>query len=56
MCYPVCGMMHKKEPLLLVHVAAVGFLSRYLSGALPYVYLVKQFYGNKQNITFVPKL
>ena len=33
MCYPVCGMMHIKEPLLLiilervVHVAAAGFLS-----------------------------
>ena len=31
MCYPVCGMMHIKEPLLLLervaHVAAVGFLS-----------------------------
>ena len=32
MCYPVCGMMHIKEPLLLIgkvaHVAAAGFLSR----------------------------
>ena len=41
MCYPVCGMMHIKEPLLLIgrvaHVAAAGFLSRYLSGPLPYV-------------------
>ena len=38
-CYPVCGMVHIKEPLLLVgkssHVAAAGFLSRYLSGYLP---------------------
>ena len=38
MCYPVCGMMHIKEPLLLIgkssHVAAAGFLSRYLSGPL----------------------
>ena len=32
MCYPVCGMVHIKEPLLLI-----GFLSRYLSGTLPYV-------------------
>ena len=32
MCHPVCGMMHIKDPL-----AAVGFLSRYLSGHLPYV-------------------
>ena len=41
MCYPVCGMMHIKEPLLLIrkntHVAAVGFLFQYLSGPLPYV-------------------
>ena len=44
MCYPVCGMMHIKEPLLLIgtchtvaNVAATGFLSRYLSGRLPYV-------------------
>ena len=38
MCYPVCGMMHIKEPLLLservAHVA--GFLSRYLNGPLSY--------------------
>ena len=35
------GMMHIKEPLLLIgvstHVAAAGFLSRYLNGLLPYV-------------------
>ena len=40
MCYPVCGMLHIKEPLLLIgvaHVAATGFLSHYLSGTLPYV-------------------
>ena len=41
MCYPVCGVMHIKEPLLQVgkiaHVAAVGFFSRYLSGPLLYV-------------------
>ena len=41
MCYPVCGMVHIKEPLLLIgkssHVAAAGFLSGYLSGPLPYV-------------------
>ena len=41
MYYPVCGMMHIKEPLLLservAYVAAAGFLSRYLSGLLPYV-------------------
>ena len=41
MCYPVCGMMHIKEPLLLIgkgsHVAAAGFFSSYLSGPLPYV-------------------
>ena len=31
MCYPVCGMVHIKEPLLLIgkiaHVATAGFLS-----------------------------
>ena len=41
MCYPVCGIVHIKEPLLLIenvaHVVAVGFLSQYLSGPLPYV-------------------
>ena len=41
MSYPVCWMMHIKEPLLLIgkisHVTAAGFLSRYLSGPLPYV-------------------
>ena len=41
MCNPVCGIMHIKEPLLLTGksspVAAAGFLSRYLSGPLPYV-------------------
>ena len=44
-CYPVCGMMHIKEPLLLIRKISlsggsrfpVGFLSRYLSGPLPYV-------------------
>ena len=41
MYYPVCGMMHIKEPLLLksvriVYVAAAGFLSRYLNGLTPY--------------------
>ena len=39
MCYPVFGMMHIKEPLLLIvaHVAAAGFLSHYMCGTLPYV-------------------
>ena len=41
MCYPVCGMVHIKEPLLLIrksnHVATAGFLSHYLSGPLLYV-------------------
>ena len=36
MCYPVCGMVHIKEPLLLIdkssHVAAAGFLSHYQNG------------------------
>ena len=40
MCYPVCGMMHIKEPLLLIGKSSPcggsGFLSHYLSGSLPY--------------------
>ena len=41
MCYPVRGMMHIKEPLLLIGKSSPcggsGFLSRYLSDPLPYV-------------------
>ena len=42
MCYPVCGMVHIKEPLLLIgksspFSADSSFLSRYLNGPLPYV-------------------
>ena len=41
MCYPVCGMMHIKQPLLLIGKSSLcggsGFLSQYLSGPLPYV-------------------
>ena len=41
MYYPVCGIVHIKEPLLyserVARVAAAGFLSHYLSGPLPYV-------------------
>ena len=40
-CYPVCGMVHIKEPLLLIGKSSLcgvsGFLSRYLNGPLPYV-------------------
>ena len=36
MCYPICGMVHIKEPLLLIervaYVAAAGFLSHYQNG------------------------
>ena len=36
MCYPVCGMVHIKEPLLLIGnsslCAAAGFLSHYQNG------------------------
>ena len=36
MCYPVCGMVHIKEPLLLIDksslCAAAGFLSHYQNG------------------------
>ena len=41
--YPVCEMVHIKEPLLLIGtssyyvVEAADFLSRYLNGPLPYV-------------------
>ena len=39
MCYPVCGMVHIKEPLLLIEKGSPcdgsGF-PRYLSGPLPY--------------------
>ena len=39
MCYPVCGMMHVKDTLLLIEriahiVAAASFLSLYLNGPL----------------------
>ena len=38
--YPVCGVVHIKELLLLIekiaHVAAAGFLSRCLNRLLPY--------------------
>ena len=41
MCYPVCGMVHIKEPLLLIRKSSPcggsRFLSHYLSGPLPYV-------------------
>ena len=33
MYYPVCGMVHIKEPLLLMlNVAAAGFISHYQNG------------------------
>ena len=78
MCYPVCVMMHIKEPLLLIgnsspcggsgfllslsewsfticlaHVAAAGFLSRYLSGPLPYVCKMLSASSNK-TFPFLP--
>ena len=41
MYYPVCGMMHIKEPLLLIGKSSLCGGSRfplsYLSGSLPYV-------------------
>ena len=42
MCYSVCGMMHIKQPLLLIgknsSCGSSGFpLSRYLTGHLPHV-------------------
>ena len=42
MCYPVCGMVHIKEPLLLIEKSPCGDsgfpLSHYLCGTLPYVW------------------
>ena len=35
MCYPVCGMVHIEEPLLLIGKSSPCFLSHYLSGPLP---------------------
>ena len=39
-CYPICGMVHIKESMLLTervaYEAAAGFLSPYLNGSLPY--------------------
>ena len=32
-----CGMVHIKQPWVLAHVEAAGFLSCNLSGPLPYV-------------------
>ena len=41
MYYPVCGMVHTKEILLLIgnvaYVAVYGFLSRFMSGPLTYI-------------------
>ena len=42
MCYSVCGMVHIKEPLLLIRKSSPcsddnGFLSCYLNGSLLYV-------------------
>ena len=39
MCYPVCGIVHIKEPLLLIGKSSPylgsGFTSRYLNGPMP---------------------
>ena len=42
MCYPVCGVVHIKDPLLLIGLSslvevAAGFLFCYLNGPSPYV-------------------
>ena len=42
--YPVCGMVHI-ESERVAHVAAAGFLSRYLNGPFQYV---------RCHITFLP--
>ena len=36
MCYPVCGMLHMKEPLLLIRKSS-ECISHYMSGPLSYV-------------------
>ena len=38
MCYPICGVMHIKDPLLLIEKSslcsgAAGYLSRYVRGS-----------------------
>ena len=43
MCYPVCGMVHIKDPLLLIGkssprvMAAVGYFSFHLGDPISYV-------------------
>ena len=41
MCYPVCGMVHIREPLLLIDKSSPcgdrAFLSGYQNGPFPYV-------------------
>ena len=37
MCYPICGMVHIKEPLLLLGKSSPCGGSGFLSGSLPYV-------------------
>ena len=36
MCYPACKIIFAANRKRVAHVAAAGFLSRYLSGPLPY--------------------
>ena len=56
MCYPVYGMVHIKEPLLLIGKISptAGFLSCYMYGPLPYVPTpynhIKNFHFHFQNI------
>ena len=38
MCYPVCGMVHIKELLLLIRKSSLCFLSHYQNGPKPYVW------------------
>ena len=46
-CYPVCGMMHIKEPLLLIRKSSLygrsGFLSRYLCAICVVLYHVYKY-------------
>ena len=40
MCYPVCGIVHIKEPLLLIRKSSLcgdSRFPRYLNGPLPYI-------------------
>ena len=51
MCYPQCGMMHIKEPLLLIGKSGLYGQSRFLNGPLPL--LCSTPYNRKKNVLSV---